>query len=361
MHILQITPRYYPNIGGIEEIVKKISEMLVANKFDVTVYTADLNHALPKAQKINGVLVKRFNSVVGDPLYLPEPSFFNAIRQEDAEIIHIHNLHTLLPFVAVLFKRKKQKFVLQPHYHRFAQSFFRNCLFKIYKYVLKRAVFPHVDIVVANSLYEKRILCEDFHLDERILLISEGVDVEECRSVKRNPVEPKRILYVGALRSYKNVNRIVEGFAQLVKNSEESYRLVIVGDGPERQLLVNLAYKLGVNELVEWKSKLTRQQLLDEYAKASVFVHLSPLESFSRVVYEALLVGVPTVVLNFGATEHLVEQGFADGVNSLNAKEIAEAMSKALRKKSTKIEFSGFLLSWEEYLNKLVELYCSLV
>jgi glycosyltransferase involved in cell wall biosynthesis len=358
LHILQITPRYYPSIGGVEELVKRISEMLVVNKFDVTVCTVDLNPALPKVQKIDEVLVKRFNPVVGDPLYFPEPSFFSAIRQEDAEIIHVHNAHTLLPFAVALFKRKKQKFVLHTHYHRFAQSLFRNCLFKLYKYGLKRVVFPRVDVVIANSLYEKRILCEDFHLNGRVLLISEGVDVEECRQVKRNPVEPRRILYVGALRRYKNVDRIIEGFARLVKNGEGDFRLVIVGEGPERPFLVNLSYKLGVNRLVEWKSKLTRQQLLGEYAKASVFVHLSPLESFSRVVYEALLIGVPTVVLNFGATEHLVKEEFAEGVKSLNSKEIAEAISKALKKTYAKMDCKfGKVFDWKEYTGKLVDLY----
>lgn len=360
LRILQITPRYYPSIGGVEELVKRISEILVVNKFSVTVCTVDLNPKLPRVQEINGVLVKRFKPVVGDPLYFPELSFFNLIRQENAEIIHVHNLHTFLPFTVALLKRKRQKLVLHPHYHRFAQSLFRDCLFKIYKYGLKKVVFPHADIVIANSLYEKRILCEDFRLDGRVLLIFEGIDVEECRNVKRNPVEPKRILYVGALRGYKNVDRIIEGFAQLVRNDVGNFKLVIVGDGPARPFLVNLAYKLGIGGMVEWKSGLTRQQLLNEYAKASVFVHLSPLESFSRVVYEALLIGVPTVVLNFGATEHLVKEGFVEGVSSLNAKEIAEAISKALKKTYNKIAYSSFL-SWKEYLNKLIKLYHSLL
>jgi len=61
------------------------------------------------------------------------------------------------------------------------------------------------------------------------------------------------------------------------------------------------------------------------------------LESFSRVVYEALLVGVPTIVLNFGATEQLVKAGLAEGVNSLNPEEIANAMLKAIRKTYPKI------------------------
>ena len=362
LRILQITPRYYPNIGGVEELVKRISEMLVANGLSVTVYTADLNPTLPRVQEINGVFVKRFKPIVGDPLYFPEPSFFKAIRQENAEVLHVHNLHTFLPLAAALFKGKKRKLVVHPHYHRFAQSSFRNCLFKIYKSGLKNVVFPLADIVVANSLYEKRILCEDFHLGRKIILLFEGVDVEECRSIKRKPVEPKRILYVGALRGYKNVDRIIEGFARLVKNCEENFKLVVVGDGPERPFLVNLAYRLGVNGLIEWKSRLTRQQLLDEYAKASVFVHLSPLESFSRVVYEALLIGVPTVVLNFGATEDLVKRGFAEGVKSLSPDEIGGSLLKAARETYSKLGDNADAVSnWEQYLRKLVGLYHSLL
>jgi glycosyltransferase involved in cell wall biosynthesis len=358
MRILQVTPRYFPSIGGVEELVKKVSEMLAANKFSVTVFSVDLNSTLARVQEINGVLVKRFNPIVSDPLYLPEPSFFNAIRRERVDIVHVHNLHTLLPFMVALFKKKEQKFVLQSHYHRFGQSSFRSSLLKLYKYGLKGMVFPRTDVVIANSSYEERIICEDFNLTGKTLLIPEGVDVEECKRIRHDPVEPKRVLYVGALRRYKNVDKIIEGFAQLVKSGERNFRLVIVGEGTEHRSLVNLTQLLGVSEFVEWKSRLTRQQLLSEYAKASVFVHLSPLESFSRVVYEALFIGVPTVVLNFGATENLVKEGFAEGVNSLNPNEIAEALLKASRKTYSKIgKSSSVLLNWKDYLNKLIELY----
>jgi glycosyltransferase involved in cell wall biosynthesis len=82
------------------------------------------------------------------------------------------------------------------------------------------------------------------------------------------------------------------------------------------------------------------------------------LESFSRVVYEALLIGVPVVVLNFGALSNLVDADLAKGVNSFNPSEIADALLKATRKTYTKIsEHSTYFLNWEEYSNKIISVY----
>lgn len=358
MHVLQVTPRYFPNIGGVEIVVQKISEMLAASGVNVTVYSVDLSSTLSRLQNVNGVLVKRFSPIFDDPFYVPEPKFITSLRREKADIIHVHNIHTLLPFLVTLLKHGRQKLLLQSHYHRFGQSSFRHSLLKLYQYGLNHMVFSRTDGIIANSVYEKRILCEDFSELRNVLLVPEGIDVDEVKYVRHNPVEPKRILYVGALRRYKNVDKVIEGFARLIKKTGENFELVIVGGGQEYQFLANLARNLGVCNLIVWKHNLSRQQLLQEYAKASAFIILSPLESFSRVVYEALLIGVPVVVLNFGAMAHLVEAEFAEGVNSLNPEEIANSLMKATRKIYPKMpEDLNTFLNWEDYSNRILNIY----
>jgi len=247
-------------------------------------------------------------------------------------------------------------------YNRLGQSSLRHSLLKLYKYGLNSMIFSRVDLVIANSAYENRILCEDFPKFRNVFMIHEGMDVDEVKHVKRNPVEPKRILYVGALRRYKNVDKTLEGFAHLIKGGDTQYRLVIVGGGAEYTSLVNLAHNLGISSFVQWKYGLSRQQLLCEYAKASVFILLSPLESFSRVVYEALLIGVPVVVLNFGALSSLVEAGLAEGVNSLNLSEITDVLLKATRKTYAKVSGSiNAFLDWKEYSNRVINVYDKLL
>lgn len=362
MHVLQVTPRYFPNIGGVEIVAQRISEMLAAREVKATVYSVDLDSTLPRLQDINGVTVKRFNSILNDPFYIPEPEFVIHLRREKADIIHVHNVHTLLPFIVASCKRRSQKLLLQPHYHRFGQSSLRHSLLMLYRYGLGNLFSSRIEAVIANSAYENQILSEDFSRFRRVIMIPEGMDVDEVEHVKRNPVEPKRILYVGALRQYKNVDKILMGFAHLIKSRKAQYRLVIVGEGAEYAPLANLAHKLGIFSFVEWKHGLSRKQLLCEYAKASVFILISPLESFSRVVYEALLMGVPVVVLNFGALSVLVKAGLVEGVNSLNPSEIADAMINATNKTYAKVSDSmDAFLEWKKYSDRIMDVYSELL
>lgn len=363
MRILQVTPRYFPSLGGVEVVVKRISELLVEKGLFITVYSIDLSNKTMKEQTINGVLVKRFKPLVGDPLYLPPPNFIQAIRRDEADIVHVHNAHTLIPTFVALSKRRRQKLLLQPHYHKFGQTRIRNLLLGFYKYSLDKLVFPRVEFVITNSPYERRIIHEDFPSCKNVVLIPEGISLAEIKSVKWSPEKPTRVLYVGTLRRYKNVEKLLKAFAYLVKAIEKSFKLVIVGDGPERERLVNMTCEIGIEDYVEWKRNLSQKQLMMEYARAGVFISLSRLESFSRVVHEAILIGVPTVVQNFGATADMVKQDLVEGVNSLNPDVIAGAILKASRKTPLKVartrvcEIQKTSLSWDEYLDRILEIY----
>jgi glycosyltransferase involved in cell wall biosynthesis len=361
MRIIQVTPRYYPTLGGVEALVQKISELLAAMGNEVIVYSVDKRDGLPAVQTINGVTVKRFTPLFGDPLYLPEPNFSSSLRKENADIIHAHNIHTFPQLIAAVNKQQNQKFVLQPHYHRYGQTPFRDSLFKLYQKAFYDLLFSRTNLIVANSAHEKQALSEDFPNAKNVVLIPEGLDTAETKTVIHVPVLPKRILFVGVLKRYKNVHKLFEGFARLTREGGNDYRLVIVGDGPERSVLSGLAVSLGIADLVEWKHGLTRAELLNEYAMASVFVMLSQLESFSRVVYDALFVGLPVVVYNFGALSGLVSDGLAEGINSLTAQAISDAITKASVNTYRKLTVnSKNFLDWETYADRLSVYYINL-
>lgn len=361
MHVLQVSPRYFPSIGGVETVVQKISETLVKNGFEVTVYSVDLNRLLPKQQKINQVLVKRFEAILSDPFFLPEPRFIASLMHEKADLIHVHNVHTLPPFIVAAAKGKR-KLVLQPHYHRFGQSVLRHSLFELYKYALKKTVFPKMDLAIANSSYEEKALREDFPEFRNIVLIPEGIDTSEAARLRYSPVKPVRILYVGVLKRYKNVDKIIEGFSYFLKRGNKESKLVIIGAGPEYGSLVEFSRKLGLASFVEWKHGLSRQQLLHEYEKASVFVLLSRLESFSRVVYDALLIGVPVVVYNFGALGDFVKNKLAVGVDSLKPQKIANALLQATNRIPPRFPTDNdIFLEWPDYSKRIIDTYYELV
>ncbi len=82
----------------------------------------------------------------------------------------------------------------------------------------------------------------------------------------------------------------------LVKRGER-YRLLLSGDGPEKQALQNLSAQLGISEHVAFLGWLEKPALIKEMAKADVIVipRWRP-ELTSMIALEALALGVPAIV-----------------------------------------------------------------
>jgi glycosyltransferase involved in cell wall biosynthesis len=359
LRVAHITPRYFPNIGGIEGVVKELSERFVQEGHSVSVYTLDWNNKLRREEHVKGVLVKRYKPLIADPLFFPSFNFLMAIRNDDATILHIHNIHVMALLFVALLKKPNQRLIVQPHYHRFAQTKIRDLFFAFYKRLLAYVVLPRADAIIFNSSYEKKIFHEDFPQNREATLIPQGINIDELKLIEWRPDYPRRILYVGGLRKYKNVDKLLQAFSLILDQKIKDLKLVIVGDGPEKRSLVELSHKLGIENYVEWKHNLTRKQLILEYARARIFISISALESFGRTGYEAIAIGVPTIVLKVGASAELVQKNLAEGLTSNRPKEIAEVISEALteHKKVETKNVSKIFRDWDDYHNDLKKVY----
>ena len=352
--IVHVTPRYLPALGGIETVVKELSERLAARGYSVSVFSLDLKEGLPQEERINGVLVRRYRRLYGDPLYLPPPAFFRGLRSTEAAVVHVHNIHTSMPLTAVALPNAA-RLVLQPHYHRYGQNVARGMLLGAFKPLLHHLVLPRFRSIVANSAYEESILKADFpNCIEKIVHIEEAIDTRELQTVKWKPEQPSRILYIGNLLRYKNVDKLLLAFSRMTQMND--FRLVIVGDGPEGQHLRKQAQQLNIDNLVEWKSGLKRDDLLLEYSKASVFVNLSRLESFGRTIMEALYVGLPVVVANTGAMSAVASRGNVKVADPDNADQVAMRILDGLRNKGRKTG-DGEWVDWDSYVSRMIQLY----
>ncbi len=361
MKIVHVTSTYFPNIGGIQVFVKELCDSLSLKGFDVTVYSFDRRNGFCSNEWMDNVLVKRYAPLTGDPTYFPTLSFIRDIRKETPAILHVHNLHHLFPSLLSLIKKDNQYFILHPHYHRFGQSPARQVFLTLYKRILPSLVLARANAIIANSLFEKEILQEDFPSSNNIIMIPEGLPLNELKLVRWRPESPDSILFIGSLRKYKRVDMLLYAFKLLLNNVKEPLKLVLVGDGPEKQSLTKLATELGLSSKVVWKQNLSRDDLLLEYSKARVFISLSSMESFGRAVYEAIAIGVPTVVPATGIFSELVSEGIVEGVFSLTPGYIAKALIRA-REKSVSSSAAQNLnfQEMENYVKQIADIYMSL-
>jgi glycosyltransferase involved in cell wall biosynthesis len=98
------------------------------------------------------------------------------------------------------------------------------------------------------------------------------------------------VLSVGRIDRAKRIDLIVEAVA-----SEPSLRLVVAGDGPERERLEELAAKRGLNGRVTFVGRVDEAGLTDLYARC-LAVYYAPFdEDFGMVPYEAFLAEKPVV------------------------------------------------------------------
>jgi glycosyltransferase involved in cell wall biosynthesis len=168
--------------------------------------------------------------------------------------------------------------------------------------VLMRRLALRRATVVLPSRTLWRIATEIWRLPERRLrYVPNGIDLARFAAPMPDP-EPQSIpgaLVIGtvaALRREKNLGRLLHAFARVI--AERPARLVIVGDGPERAGLEQLAGTLGISERVFFAGHVARPDAL--LRSFDVFALSSDTEQMPLSVLEAMAAGLPVVATDVG-------------------------------------------------------------
>lgn len=102
------------------------------------------------------------------------------------------------------------------------------------------------------------------------------------------------VLFVGRLIRKKGVDILIEAVGKL--RNRWAGQLIVVGDGPEQQLLIELTARLGLTDRVWFVGFRQPRELPQWYCGCDLFVLPSRSEPWGVVVMEALACGIPVVV-----------------------------------------------------------------
>jgi glycosyltransferase involved in cell wall biosynthesis len=169
-----------------------------------------------------------------------------------------------------------------------------------------RTAYRRADRVVAISDGVGGALSHRFGIDpNRVSTIYNAVDVATVRARAENkpanlPREPF-IVAAGRLVRQKGFDLLIRAFAASV--AERPIALVIVGEGPERAALEELARRHGVQSRVHLPGFV--ENPWSYFARAAAFVCSSRWEGFGNVIVEAMACGAPVVATDcdFGPRE----------------------------------------------------------
>lgn len=149
-----------------------------------------------------------------------------------------------------------------------------------------------------------------------IEVIPWGVDPNRFRPRGGRSPEPLVVGTVKTLARKYGIDTLIKGFAQFTAETRRvpgrnSVKLRIVGGGPDRKKLEDLAASLGVAEATEFAGPVPHECVPEELATLDIFVAVSRLdsESFGVAVVEASACGIPVVVSDAGGLSEVVVDG----------------------------------------------------
>jgi glycogen synthase len=148
-----------------------------------------------------------------------------------------------------------------------------------------------------------------------------------------------RILSVSRLIARKGLDTLI---AALAKAKRPDLSLDIVGDGPIRASLCQLAASVGVADRVRFHGFLDQSGLARLYAQADIFVLPSVAESCSMALLEAMAAGLPLIVTKVGGNIELVEHGY-NGlmVGARNVDDLSAALKTLARDPAQRERFAA--------------------
>lgn len=150
---------------------------------------------------------------------------------------------------------------------------------------LRSVFYPRAKGIIAQTEYAKQMI------GERTGATKIKVIYNPVNYIERIPCEKKKIIAcVGRFTAEKGHKVLIEAIAKL---SHKDWNLSLVGDGPLRSDLENLALKLGISERVLFHG--ARKDFRKELSEASLFIMPSLREGFPNALIEAMSVPLPCI------------------------------------------------------------------
>jgi starch synthase len=314
--VLEVTQRFPPAVGGVEQHVHHVTSGLARAGVKVEVLTTDLLRDTPFT-RIRSPLPRdsfpvtrvRAWRMVDAPhgLGIVAPSMVPAILASGADVIHAHSYGQFPTFAGSLASVLDHSvLIVTPHSDAGRLSWTKS----LFDRIVPRLTLKAATRVIAVSEHEAACLIKMGVARDRIRMIPNGVDVGEFAEVGTRRDRHELVgLFVGRLDSdQKGLDVLIRAMSKLPQN--HPLRIRLVGeDWGGAELLRHLAQRLGVADRVTMVGKLSRQKVVREFAEADFLVLPSRFEPFGIVLLEAMAAGLPVIASRVGGIPEIVAEG----------------------------------------------------
>ncbi len=238
-----------------------------------------------------------------------------------------------------------------------------------YRIILAISMLRAKQILAVSHAVKKDILDHFWVNEKKISVTYEGIDdsflTTSNESIKKRPLTEPYFLYVGNVYPHKNVEVLLQAFAQIRSKIDTRVKLVFVGpDDYFYERLALLVTSLEMDDSVEFRHGISDQELGQLYAHSIALVFPSRMEGFGLPALEAILYNCPVIASDIPIFREILK-GFARFVDSTKSENLSRAMNELLQNGpqdlKSQSERLAFLsqYSWQIMAKKTRHIYTS--
>ena len=319
MRIGLFTDTYPPYINGVSTSVQMLKNAL--EKKGHQVYVITVNNSSIKYNYDEKTHVMRIPGVpIGIYDYrltsIYPLKIINAMKGWKLDVIHSHTEFGVGIFARIFAKQFNIPLVhtyhtmYEDYTHYITHGYFDKSSKKIVEYLTKFYCDKTASelIVPTNKTY--KLFKEKYKYEKNIHIIPTGIEVDRffSENVSKKIIADLRkklhftkkdtvIVFVGRLAEEKNVEFLLKAHQKLIKNNS-NLKLLIIGDGPDKEKFENISKKLSISKNVIFTGKVPWDEIKYYYHSADIFATASTSETQGLTVIEAMAANIVPLCIN---------------------------------------------------------------
>ena len=319
MRIGLFTDTYPPFINGVStsvDMLKKALEKKGHKVYVITVNDSVLKYDYDEENrvlKIPGVPIGIYDYRLSRiyPIRI-----INLIKNWNLDVIHSHTEFGLGIFARIFAKQFNIPLVhtyhtmYEDYTHYITHGYFDKSSKKIVEYLTKFYCETTAKELIVPTTKTYRLFREKYKFEKNIHIIPTGIEVDRffeenidnklVSNLKKQLGIKKSdttIIFVGRLAEEKNVEFLLKAHQKLIKEKPKT-KLLIVGDGPDKEKLEKKAKSLNIMDNVIFTGKVAWSEIPYYYHVADIFTTASTSETQGLTVIEAMASNIVPVVIN---------------------------------------------------------------